>query len=102
MIQGDIWSAILKLLVAVGSLLGAVFMGSMNGVRGARLKLSTVEEVCMDLEKWADKKPILAPYQEPVKLTEEKQETQLSFLPEKDKTPDQVASSIFSNSNLRK
>lgn len=102
MIQGDIWSAVLKLLVAIGSLLGAVFMGSMNGVRGARLKLSTVEEVCMDLEKWADKKPILAPYQEPVKLTEEKQETQLSFLPEKDKTPDQVASSIFSNSNLRK
>lgn len=65
MIEGNTTSAILKLIIAVGSLLSATFTGSLNGVKGARMKLSTVEDVCADLERWADKKPILSPYKEP-------------------------------------
>lgn len=65
MINGEWWAAILKLSIAVGSLLAAVLGGSLNGIRGARLKLSSVEDVCGDLERWAKKKPILIPYKIP-------------------------------------
>lgn len=66
MIQGQWWSALLKLMIAIGSLLTSILMGAINGVRGARIKLSTVEDACMDLELWAQKKPIIAPYKEPI------------------------------------
>lgn len=65
MIEGEWWAALLKLIIAIGSLLTAILMGAINGVRGARIKLSTVEDACMDLELWAKKKPIIAPYKEP-------------------------------------
>lgn len=65
MIDGEVWSALLKLGLAVFSVITATFMGAMNGVRGARLKLSVVEDACSDLERWANKKPVLAPYKEP-------------------------------------
>lgn len=90
MIDGNIWWAIFKVIIALGSLGSAVLMGSINGVRGARLKLSVVEEVCMDLEKWANKKPILAPYTEPTPIIDSK--------PIEDKTPNEVLNSIFSDS----
>ena len=65
MIQGEWWSALLKLIIAIGSLSTSVLMGAINGVRGARIKLSTVEDACQDLELWAKKKPVIAPYKEP-------------------------------------
>lgn len=61
-INGNIWLALLKALLAIGTLLTSILMGSMNGIRGARLKLSILEDVCGDLERWQHKKPILAPY----------------------------------------
>lgn len=66
MIQGEWWTAILKLIIAIGSLLTSILMGAINGIKGARIKLSTVEDACTDLELWAKKKPIIAPYKEPI------------------------------------
>lgn len=65
MIQGEWWAALFKLIIAVGSLLTSILMGAINGVKGARIKLSIVEDACTDLEIWAKKKPIIAPYKEP-------------------------------------
>ena len=70
MINGEWWAAILKLIIAIGSLLTSILMGAMNGLKGARIKLSTVEDACTDLELWANKKPIIAPYKTPVATPE--------------------------------
>lgn len=65
LIDGDISTAIFKLCIAIGSLLMSSFMGAINGIKGGRIKLSIVEDTCSDLERWAHKKPIIAPYIEP-------------------------------------
>lgn len=65
MISGEWWGAVLKLILGLFSIGMSVVFGAINGIQGARLKLSTVEEACGDLERWSDKKPILAPYGEP-------------------------------------
>ena len=72
MISGNWWTAILKLALGIFSISTSVIFGAINGIQGARLKLSSVEEACGDLERWSDKKPILSPYSEP--KTEEKVE----------------------------
>ena len=46
-------------------------MGGMNGIRGARIKLSIVEDASVDLELWGNKKPKIAPYKEPIILENE-------------------------------
>lgn len=61
MVQGDWWTVALRLIIALGSLAGAILMGSINGVRGARIKLSVVEDACVDLEQWKGTKPVLGP-----------------------------------------
>lgn len=71
MVKGDYFSIIMKLILAIWSLLSAVFMGAMNGVKGARIKLSIVEDACVDLERWKDTKPIIAPYESPIKIENE-------------------------------
>ena len=63
-------------------------MGAMQGIRGARLKLSSVEDACNDLEKWANKKPILTPYKEPII---ESKDTTI----QEDKETQEVTSEIF-------
>ena len=80
MVSGNYASAILKLVLALGGLFAAVFQGALNGVRGARLKLSIVEDTCADLERWAKKKPVLTPYKiaeanKQISTTEVKQNT---------------------------
>ena len=64
MISGEWWTAILKLILGIFSIGMSVIFGALNGIQGARLKLSTVEEACGDLERWAEKKPEKAPYDE--------------------------------------
>lgn len=66
-IDGSIWPIILKLVLAIGSIISSVLMGMYAGVRGAKIKLSAVEEVCCDLEDWSHKKPTILPYIEPAK-----------------------------------
>ena len=66
-------------------------MGALSGVKGARMKLSIVEDACVDLEKWANKKPIIAPYIEPVIKTETVEEV-------KEPTPAEAAEKLFKNS----
>ena len=73
MISGAVGSAILKLLIAIISVVTSVLTGAMNGIKGARLKLSVVEDACMDLERWADKKTVLAPYKDFEKVIEPEQ-----------------------------
>lgn len=68
MISGQWWAAILKLIIAIGSVFTSIIMGAMNGIKGARIKLSVVEDACVDLEQWAKKKPIIAPYKEPKQI----------------------------------
>lgn len=96
MINGEYWSAVLKLALAVGSLLSGVFMGAMNGVRGARLKLSVVEDACCDLERWAEKKPLIEPYVEPEKPVETTNEV------EESQDESEVTNDIFSQLNVPK
>lgn len=72
MVQGSYWSAVLKLILAVFSLCSSVIMGAMNGVRGARLKLSIVEDACADMERWAHTKPVLTLFEEPEVIEPEK------------------------------
>lgn len=75
------WEAILlKLLLALGALFSSVFTGAIGGVRGARLKLSIVEDTCFDLEKWGNKKPIISPYKEPIKIEEKTEQLSMSEL----------------------
>ena len=71
MVKGEYWTAILKLILAVVTLISSVLMGAMNGVRGARLKLSIVEDACADMERWANKKPALTLYEEQVEIQPE-------------------------------
>lgn len=92
LISGNKWAALLKAFVALGSLITAVLLGAMNGVRGARIKLSIVEDACSDLERWADKKPILTPYI--IELSNEPIE-------ESKENSDQVTMNIFENSNFK-
>lgn len=101
MITGEWWAAILKLAIAVGTLVAAVLGGSLNGIRGARLKLSNVEDVCGDLERWAKKKPILIPYKLPVDNTKLEQ-SQLDLdmlLPNK---TSEVTFDIFNSTKISK
>ena len=70
MISGEWWTAVLKLILGIFSIGMSVIFGAINGIQGARLKLSSVEEACGDLERWADKKPILAPYSDIEQKTE--------------------------------
>lgn len=62
-IDGDWLGAVLRLLLTLASLVTSIFWGSMNGAQGAKMKLDLVEQVSEDLEKWADKKPLLVPYE---------------------------------------
>lgn len=78
MISGNWWAAILKLIIALGSLLVSILMGAVNGVKGARIKLSLVEDACTDLELWAKKKPLIAPYKEPTIMENVKTENKLN------------------------
>lgn len=94
MINGEWWSALLKLIVAVGSLLVSILMGAINGVKGARIKLSTVEDACMDLELWAKKKPIIAPYKEPI--------TQVNEEPKPKESDNEVTADIFDKTKFTK
>jgi hypothetical protein len=96
LINGEYAAAIFKLIIALGSLFGAIISGALSGVKGARLKLNTVEEVCFDLERWANKKPILTPYKIP-EIKKDSIELKKSDLP---LTPAEVAENIFNSQNL--
>lgn len=104
MINGEYAAAIFKLVIALGSLLGAIISGALTGVKGARLKLDLVEDVCFDLERWVDKKPILTPYKIPNAenlIVFEKQETiDLNELDDNTKAA-RVAETIFKSHNLQ-
>lgn len=65
-IHGNWESAILTLLLNVVILFMSLFFGAMSGVKGAKLKLSTAEQISELLEEWRKQPPKEEPYQEPV------------------------------------
>ena len=98
MVSGNIWAAILKLILALGTLCGSIFMGAINGVRGARLKLSIVEVVCQDLEKWSDKKPVLDKY---TPIDTNTTTNKVDNNQKKAEEPFEVAEQIFNSQNMQ-
>ena len=101
LIKGEYVAAILKGLLALVSLFGAIIGGSVGGIHGARLKLSIVEDVCFDLERWADKKPIIAPYDiqnTPENIEKENTENET---PKEPLSPSEVVENILNLQNLQ-
>ena len=62
-VEGSWLAVALKLGLGIGALLSGTISGALNGVKGARIKLSVVEDVCFDLETWKGVKPMMPPYQ---------------------------------------
>ena len=92
MISGNWWTAVLKLVLGIFSIGMSVVFGALNGIQGARLKLSTVEEACGDLERWSNKKPVFAPYSAYEQKTEPKPQ---------ENTHTEITENIF-NLNIQK
>lgn len=104
MINGQYAAAIFKLILALGSLFGAIISGSLGGIKGARLKLSIVEDVCFDLERWANKKPLVTPYKIPDNVITMPEPAQITMnLDELDENTRaaKVAENIFKSHNLQ-
>lgn len=97
MVQGNYWAAVLKLILAIFSLCSSVIMGAMNGVRGARLKLSIVEDACADMERWANTKPVLSPYDNPKEI---KPEEPIENIVEKSEEEPVITEDIFTKLNV--
>lgn len=100
MIDGNIAGAILKLVAALMALLGAIISGSISGVKGARLKLSIVEDTCTDLERWANKKPKIAKYKDIKLIDTVKLDKPIE--PPKEETPSEVVEHLFNQQNSQK
>ena len=56
-------AVVMKLIVGLWILISGAIGGTISGAKGAKIKLSVVEDVCKDLEQWADKKPIIEKYE---------------------------------------
>lgn len=65
-VQGDLTSAFLTLLLNVVILFSSLFFGALAGIKGAKTKLSTAEQISELLEEWRKQPPKEEPYQEPV------------------------------------
>ena len=61
-LEGNLIVVFMKLLVGLSLLFSSMITGTITGFKAARIKLSTVEDACGDLEKWANKKPIFEKY----------------------------------------
>ncbi len=77
MISGDYFTAFLKLIIAIVTLLSSVITGAVAGIKGGRIKLSIIEDTSADIERWGNKKPsgILLPKVEPTPNVEAKAES---------------------------
>lgn len=65
-VQGDLTSAFLTLLLNVVILFSSLFFGALAGMKGAKVKLATAEQISELLEEWRKQPPKEEPYQEPV------------------------------------
>lgn len=64
-VQGDLTSAFLTLLLNVVILFSSLFFGALAGMKGAKVKLATAEQISELLEEWRKQPPKEEPYQEP-------------------------------------
>ena len=76
-IQGDIATALLTLLINIVILCISLFFGAASGIKGAKIKLATAEQICELLEEWKSQSPAEEPYVE-------KKEQQEQLKPEVD------------------
>ena len=59
------WShAVIQLVIYIATIFMSLFFGAMSGLKGAQIKLSTVEEVCSLLEDWRNQPPQIDKYDE--------------------------------------
>ena len=65
-VTGDLTSAFLTLLLNIVILFGSLFFGALAGMKGAKVKLATAEQISELLEEWRKQSPKEEPYQEPV------------------------------------
>ena len=63
-ISGDWDAAILKLIINIALLFMSLFFGTIGGVKGAQIKLSTAEEICEKLEEWKNEPATEVPFKE--------------------------------------
>lgn len=64
-VQGDLTTAFLTLLLNVVILFSSLFFGALAGIKGAKVKLATAEQISELLEEWRKQPPKEEPYQEP-------------------------------------
>lgn len=74
-LQGSYFSAIITLMLNVVILFTSLFFGSANGIKRAKIKLSTVEEACEMLEEWKNSIPSEEPYSTRINEEEQKEIT---------------------------
>lgn len=65
-VQGDLTSAFLTLLLNVIILFSSLFFGALAGMKGAKIKLATAEQISELLEEWRKQPPKEEPYTESV------------------------------------
>lgn len=65
-VEGDLTSAFLTLLLNVVILFSSLFFGALAGIKGAKTKLSTAEQISELLEEWRKQPPKEEPYAESV------------------------------------
>lgn len=63
-VQGSMATALMTLLLNIIMLFVSLFFGTVQGQKGAKIKLETVEEACELLEQWKNAKPVEEPYSE--------------------------------------
>lgn len=74
-ITGNWESACLTLLLNIVILFMSVFFGAASGVKGAKIKLATAEQISELLEEWRKQPPKEEPYHEPMNMTVEQSES---------------------------
>ena len=71
-IQGDIATALFTLLINIVILCISLFFGAASGIKGAKIKLATAEQVCELLEEWKNQPPSEEPYAKEEHILKEK------------------------------
>lgn len=76
-IQGDIATALLTLLINIVILCISLFFGAASGIKGAKIKLATAEQICELLEEWKSQPPAEEPYVKPIVEQKETMDTDI-------------------------
>ena len=70
-IEGEIATALFTLLINVVILCTSLFFGATSGIKGAKIKLATAEQICELLEEWKNQLPSEEPYSKEEDISKE-------------------------------